>query len=287
MRILRKVRKPLRVGGALAAGAAAFAIIPVMPVAAQSPSVAQQAGSRVTICHKPGTPAEKTLQLPQRAAEQHLAHGDTSGPCRGGEDQQGARGEISLDVHTHSSEFGSPSGRPTLFETTPLPFAITKGANFSYSAIPCEFPAPFNDRALNFTPDYPGIEDPAAVRYLVEGTVTKAMRSGERGTVKGTITTFLCEGKQEGDKIFIEFEAQFVVTSENVATVEGTFRITGGTGRFEDITGSGSFTGDPGFTCLPPVLRRNQAENCADLGAFSDAVFDLRGSFQDPTVPTP
>lgn len=227
------------------------------------------------------------MQLPQRAAEQHLAHGDTSGSCPSGENQVGARGEISLDVHTHSSKFGSPSGRPTLFQTTPLPFPITKGANFSYSSIQCKFPAPFNDKALNFTPDYPGITDPAAVRFLVEGTVTKTMQSGERGTVKGTITTFLCEGGQEGDQIFIEFEAQFVVTSENVATVEGTFRITGGTGRFENITGSGSFTGDPGFTCLPPVLQRNQAENCADLGAFSDAVFDLRGSFQDPTVPTP
>ncbi len=279
--------KSLRVGGAIAAGAAAFAIIPVMPVAAtQSPSVGQSP-DRVTICHKPGTPAENTLQLPQRAAERHFGHGDTSGPCPGGEDEKGVRGDISLDVHTHSSEFGSPSGAPTLFETTPLPFPISKGANFSYSAIPCRFPAPFNDKALNFTPDYPGLEDPAAVRFLVEGTVTKAIRSGERGTVKGTITTFLCEGDREGDKIFIEFEAQFVVTSANVATVEGTFRITGGTGRFEDITGSGSFTGDPGFTCLPPVLRRNQAENCADLGAFSDAVFDLRGSFQDPTVPTP
>ncbi len=171
-------------------------------------------------------------------------------------ESSGGEGEISLDVHTHSSKFGSPSGRPTLFQTTPLPFSITKGANFSYSSIQCKFPAPFNDKALNFTPDYPGITDPAAVRFLVEGTVTKTMQSGERGTVEGTITTFLCENGQEGDQIFIEFEAQFVVTSENVATVEGTFRITGGTGRFENITGSGSFTGDPGFTCLPVVLQK-------------------------------
>ncbi len=36
---------------------------------------------RVTICHKPGTPAEKTLRLPQSAVPGHLGHGDTLGAC--------------------------------------------------------------------------------------------------------------------------------------------------------------------------------------------------------------
>jgi hypothetical protein len=36
----------------------------------------------VVICHKPGTPAEKTLRLPETAARSHVAsHGDTRGPC--------------------------------------------------------------------------------------------------------------------------------------------------------------------------------------------------------------
>lgn len=35
----------------------------------------------VTICHKPGTPAEKTMTLPQSALSGHLGHGDTLGPC--------------------------------------------------------------------------------------------------------------------------------------------------------------------------------------------------------------
>jgi hypothetical protein len=35
----------------------------------------------VTICHKPGTPAEKTLTIPQSALDGHLGHGDTMGPC--------------------------------------------------------------------------------------------------------------------------------------------------------------------------------------------------------------
>lgn len=36
---------------------------------------------KVTICHKPGTPAEKTLEVPEAALKGHLKHGDTLGPC--------------------------------------------------------------------------------------------------------------------------------------------------------------------------------------------------------------
>ena len=34
-----------------------------------------------TICHKPGTPAEKTMRVPRSALGGHLGHGDTLGPC--------------------------------------------------------------------------------------------------------------------------------------------------------------------------------------------------------------
>jgi prepilin-type N-terminal cleavage/methylation domain-containing protein len=33
------------------------------------------------ICHKPGTPAEKTMVIPASALDAHLAHGDSLGPC--------------------------------------------------------------------------------------------------------------------------------------------------------------------------------------------------------------
>ncbi len=37
-------------------------------------------GSMKTVCHKAGTPAEKTLTIPHRAADNHIAkHGDTLG----------------------------------------------------------------------------------------------------------------------------------------------------------------------------------------------------------------
>jgi hypothetical protein len=40
---------------------------------------AQQA--RVTLCHKPGTADEATIEVAEPAAEAHLGHGDTLGPC--------------------------------------------------------------------------------------------------------------------------------------------------------------------------------------------------------------
>jgi hypothetical protein len=36
---------------------------------------------KVTICHKPGTPAEKTMDVPVSALRGHLGHGDTLGAC--------------------------------------------------------------------------------------------------------------------------------------------------------------------------------------------------------------
>jgi hypothetical protein len=35
----------------------------------------------ITICHKPGTPAQKTLVIPIQALAGHMGHGDTIGPC--------------------------------------------------------------------------------------------------------------------------------------------------------------------------------------------------------------
>jgi hypothetical protein len=37
--------------------------------------------AKMTICHKPGTPAEKTLVVATPAVSAHLVHGDTLGPC--------------------------------------------------------------------------------------------------------------------------------------------------------------------------------------------------------------
>ena len=78
----RTRRTSLRVAGAIAAGAATVALIPALPaVSQQSPPVGDQSPPRVAVCHKPGTPVQKTLTLPQPAVQAHLGHGDLPGPC--------------------------------------------------------------------------------------------------------------------------------------------------------------------------------------------------------------
>jgi len=46
------------------------------------PPTQPPAGEKVTICHKPGTKAEQTKQVPRDALSGHLGHGDTLGPCQ-------------------------------------------------------------------------------------------------------------------------------------------------------------------------------------------------------------
>ncbi len=182
----------------------------------------------------------------------------------------GASGNISLSVHAHSSQFTD-----TLFPTSPLPFPVTERSTGTYSSIPCSRPAPFNDTALDFSPDYPGIDDPASVRHFVEATLTPTR--GNMGTVEGEITTILCvDGEESENQLFISIEGTYKQTGGEVRFT-GTFEITGGTGVFEDITGGGNITG--AFTCLP-----SREATCAQLGLLSDAVFSLQGTFSDPTV---
>ncbi len=186
----------------------------------------------------------------------------------------GAEGAFQLSVHAHSSDFAGPGGAGTLFETTPL--AFPPEGEFSYSSIPCRFPAPFNDRALRFSPNPYPIPTPAPVRHFVEGTVTD-------GTVEGTITTILCENGEESEsRIITAFEGELGRVTENQAPFRGTFEIIDATGIFEDLEGSGKIKG--AFTCFPPILEREGAESCEDLGVFSDFAADLHGHFEDPTV---
>lgn len=209
----------------------------------------------------------------------------------------GARGSISLEGLTLSSEFGTPTGFPTLVPTTPLRTPVTEGANFSYSSIECSSgPAPFNDKGLDFNPDFPGLEDPAPIRSVIEGTVTKTTPN-DRGAIEGTITSFLCQEGEETDQIVISFKSRFrpaspsevelrggTIPTTGGLALKGRFTITEGTGRFEDISGRGSLR--MLLTCLPRTLMRNGATSCADLGAFSEAIFQTQGRFEDPTVPT-
>lgn len=205
--------------------------------------------------------------------------------------QAGTKGSVSIDVVGLTSTVGTPSGAPTLVPTTGLEIPVTQGSDFSFSSIECSSgPAPFNEVGLEFSPDFPGLEDPAPIRSVVEGTVTDVNASGG-GTVEGTITTFLCENGEETDQIVTSFSARFRPTSDDqVVLMGGTLETTGGlalngkfiiteaTGQFEDLTGEGRLRGQ--LTCLPIILMRNGATDCADLGLFSEALLDLDGRFE-------
>lgn len=59
--------------------AAVSIAIGILAASGGQPPVPQD---RVTICHRPGSPARKTLTLPRKEAERHIAnHRDTSGAC--------------------------------------------------------------------------------------------------------------------------------------------------------------------------------------------------------------
>jgi len=49
------------------------------------PAFAQYGHVPVTVCHKPGTPAEKSLTVDEKAVPGHLGHGDYLGACVPGE----------------------------------------------------------------------------------------------------------------------------------------------------------------------------------------------------------
>jgi hypothetical protein len=210
----------------------------------------------------------------------------------------GARGDIILEGLTLAgTQFGTPSGQPTTVATDPVETPLTRGDTFTYSTITCasRFP-PFNSVGLQFDPDYPGLTDPAPVRHEFQGTVIAAP-SGDRGVIRGTITSFLCEGGARTDQIVSRFTAVIRPTTSTSVPLaggapvrttgglelDGRFHIVSGTGRFADLSGNGELIGQ--LTCLPGTLQRNGATSCAQLGAYSEVPFQLRGSFKDPTVP--
>ena len=244
---------------------------------------------------KPGKAKEKS---------QGNAEGKPPANARG---ESPARGTIIIEGLTLAgTQYGTPSGEPTTVATNPVSIPVRRGDTFTYSTITCATPPtgfvpPWNTFGLQLEPDYPTVnEGPtdrgASVRHEFRGTVTKS-KSGGTGKIRGTITTFLCEGGVRTDQIVSRYRAKFRPTSATSVPLvgggpvpttgglafNGKFKIVGGTGRFEDLKGHGRMMGQ--FTCLPQSLVRNNAASCMALGGYSEAPFQLRGRFKDPTVP--
>ena len=211
------------------------------------------------------------------------------------------QGGIQTTVHTHSNV--DPTWTGLLFNTDRLSFNFVEGETFAYSSRTCGGAAPFNDLGLDFSPNFPGVDDDtdgtAPVRHLVQGTVTEV--NGDRGTIEGTITTVLCETRdgqqvESESSIVTHFEAKYRRISDNQVQLTGTFEIspTESTGVFKGLEGHGSIQGV--LTCLAHERDPSQP-TCAERGHFTDFVGargdltkgpgaigpGLRGTFRMPT----
>ena len=213
------------------------------------------------------------------------------GPA-GAQTSEPISGEVRVTVHTHSSGV-------LFFTPKRLPFNFGVGDTFAYSSRLCSGNAPFNDIGLNFTPDYPGVDDNASsaarVRHLAEGTIVSM--SGDKGVIEGKITTVLCVRDASGawvgspNVLISYYRASFELVSPNNLRLEGVYRFSPdeSTGTFRDIQGSGRI--EARLTCL-------STSSCAPLGEFHDFVSStgdptlppgrlqpgMRGSFRDSTV---
>lgn len=73
----------------------------------QPQTIASNVTDKVTICHKPGTPAEKTMTIPDNAVPGHVGHGDTIGACPAGSSSSSS--SSSTSASSISSSFSSSS----------------------------------------------------------------------------------------------------------------------------------------------------------------------------------
>lgn len=192
-------------------------------------------------------------------------------------------GRVETTIHTHSND--DPDFPDLLFNSDRLSYDFVRGEDFSYSSRTCDGRAPFNDLGLNFTPDYPGVDedadDTAAVRHHVEGRVTEVQ--GDRGTIVGTITTVLCQTVLDaggnpvivdGDPVRVEttssivskFKVRYILATNDLLAVNGrfTFSPSRSTGTFKGIEGNGTLQG--AFTCL------GTTNVCSERGSFTDFV---------------
>lgn len=72
-----------------------------------------------TICHKYGTPAEKTLMLPYPAAMKHVdEHGDTKGPCEGTSSGCPCFTDLSQVGFTNQATCNNSETSPEIFEVS-------------------------------------------------------------------------------------------------------------------------------------------------------------------------
>ena len=134
---------------------------------------------KVTICHKPGTPAENTLVINSNALQAHLDHGDYSGACESGKES------VSVDIGggggggEGEGGSGDGDGGSTNDKTRnllPGPNTPRYSATFSFEDV----------ESINLN---------NVVGTVIDGVVVSIDPTGQ--SVKGPILDFMCTGLHE------------------------------------------------------------------------------------------
>ncbi len=197
----------------------------------------------------------------------------------------GYNGNFSVMQMVHTTAYNSGEVQD------PVPWNGTDaGGPFRYAGIPCTGNAPVNNIATNLTTynsRLPGSRSPASTRmHPLEFTVDT---SGGTTRLSGSNTMTVCQLRggarsnpdpvpdAEKAKIFFDWTAEAVRTSAEEVSWAGTFTITGGTGEYADLRGSGDISGY--FFCFAP-------EGCTSLGQYRDGQFAMSGTFADPAIST-
>lgn len=185
----------------------------------------------------------------------------------------GADGDFGLAAMVHTPNWPSNAGV--------LPWDGTSDGEFVYRAIPCSGNAPMNNISSNL-PTYnsliPGSRSPASTR-------SHPFRfKVEKGRMTGSIDLTVCKlgpgptndskDDAERDRIAIDFTASADRRTGEETVFSGPFTIVGGTGRYAQLTGSGTIRGY--FMCFDPT-------GCAEgnQGRFRDMQYVLEGKFSD------
>lgn len=198
--------------------------------------------------------------------------------------ERGVRGSFSLQqmFHTSTAQF------PTLAGVRPWNGRDRSASSFVYRGIPCTGQAPVNNIASNL-PSYngrvKGSRSPVSTRFHpFRFRVQKTRRGTE---MLGEITMTVCQLRNgptpnpdpvadpAKPKIRIAFRAEFERQNAEEVRFAGTFRLRGGTQRYEDLSGSGTISGYL-FCFAPP--------GCGGTGGrFLDGQVSLQGRYADPT----
>ena len=164
-----------------------------------------------------------------------------------------------------------------------VPWDGKSSGEFVYRAIPCSGNAPMNNISSNL-PTYnaliPGSRSPASTRSH------PFKFTARDGKMNGTIQLTVCKlapgptqdtvADATRPRITITFQADANRRTGEETVFSGPFKIVGGTGRYEKLTGEGTIRGY--FMCFDP-------KGCPEgnKGYFRDMQYVLEGTFSDPS----